>query len=104
MPFHHPLPVVGEAAPARIGLEHRRLGLLDLEEQRVGVVATEHERDPAPGPDAPDPDDLAGEVDEPVALEQVAAIGLQACAGTRGSAPRATSRDLVELVARGRDP
>ena len=103
MPLHDALPVVGEAAPACVRLEHRRLGLLDLEEQRVGVVATEHEGDPAPGPDAPDPDDLPGEVDEPVALEQVAAIGLQR-APVHPDPVFEPHPELVELVARERDP
>ena len=87
-----PLAVVGEPAPPGVRLEHRRLGLLDLEEQRVGVVASEHQRDPAPGADAADPDDLAGEVDQPVRLEQVAAVGLQRAAVRRGCARPATPR------------
>ena len=62
LPLHDPATVVRVRALARVGLEHRRLGLLDLEEQRVALVATLHVGDPAPGPDAADPDDLARHV------------------------------------------
>ena len=76
--FHDPLSVVGVPALARVRLEHRRFRLLDLEEQRVGVVLAQHQRDPAPGADAADPDDLPGEVDQPIALQEMSPIRLQA--------------------------
>ena len=60
----HALAVVGELALAEERLEHRRLRLLHLQEQRVLVVAADEEDDPRPGPDAADADDLAGGVDE----------------------------------------
>ena len=53
------------------------LGLLDLQEQRVPVVAAEQQHDPAAGADAAHPDDLAGHVGELELLEQVPAVGLQ---------------------------
>ena len=60
-----PLPVVLVPARAEVRLEDRGLGLLDLHQQRVVVVAAEQQDDPRPGADAADADDLAGDVDEP---------------------------------------
>src|SRR4051794_25454833 len=74
--FDDSLPVVGEPAAAGMWLQHGVLGLLHLQEERVGVVAAEEQRDPAPRADAADAHDLAGEVDQPIALEQTAAVGL----------------------------
>ena len=71
------LAAVAVLALADEPLEHRRLRLLDLQEQRVLVVDAEEERDPGAGADAADADDLAGQVDEPELLEQVAAVGLE---------------------------
>ena len=58
------------------------LGLLGLQEQRVGVVTTEHQHDPRPSADAADTDDLAGHVGQAEVLEQVAAVALQRAAGS----------------------
>ena len=69
-----PLAVVAVPAGAEVRLEHRGLGLLDLQQERVVVVAAEHQHDPRPGPDAAHADDLAGDVDEPVALDEDPAI------------------------------
>ena len=63
-------PVVAEAAAPGVRLEHRGLGLLDLQEQRVVVVAAEHQGDPGARADAAHPHHLARQVDEAVALEQ----------------------------------
>ena len=74
---HHPFamgPAV--AAPDEL-LEHRGLGLLGLEEQRIGVVAAEHQHDPRPSPDTADTDHLAGHVGQAEVLEQVAAVARQ---------------------------
>ena len=80
--LHQPL---ARRPPARPGCRTRRvptcgsstdgLGLLGLEEQRVVVVPAEQQHDPAPGADAADADHLAGDVDEPVLLEQRAPVG-----------------------------
>ena len=75
-----PAPVVLVRALAHVRLQHRRLGLLDLEEQRVAVVATADVRDPAPGADAPDAHHLPRHVHQLVGLEQVAPVGLEALA------------------------
>ena len=71
-------------------LEHRRLGLLGLEEQRVGVVAAEHQHDPRPGADAADPDHLAGDVGQAELLQQVATVALQRARGSCASGPEAS--------------
>ena len=45
-------------------LEHRGLGLFGLKEQRIGLVATEHQQDPCSGADASHADHLASGVDQ----------------------------------------
>ena len=89
LPLDDPPPVVRVGALADVRLEHGRLRFLDLEEERIALVASEQQRDPAPGPDAADADDLAGDVDELELLEEVATIGLEAPAvvaeGSRSS-------------------
>ena len=77
LPGDHPLAHVGVLAGSHEPAEHRRLGLLDLQEQRIGLVAAEHQHDPAAGPDAADADDLAGHVGVLVLLQQVPAVGFQ---------------------------
>ena len=70
----HTLAVVVEGALAEIRLQHRRLGLLRLEEERIVAVAPQHQHDPRPGADAADADDLAGRVDVPEPLEERAPV------------------------------
>ena len=82
--LHQPLPLDDPVSLAlvrrrtRVRGEHRRLGLLQLEQQRVARVPALHQHDPGAGPDAADPHDLAGQRDEPVALHQHAALRRQA--------------------------
>ena len=87
--------MVFELARPDVGLEHRGLGLLGLQEERVLPVAAHHQHHPGAGPDAADPDHLAGHVDEPVAVEQVAAVALEALA----VAAEHLDDPLLELVA-----
>ena len=81
--LHQALPVRRRAlrgcvrARAEVRLEHRRLRLLDLEEERVVAVASEQQEDPAAGSDAADADHLPREIDPAELLEQMPAIGLQ---------------------------
>ena len=77
LPVDHPLPAVGVLAFGEVSLEHRPLGLLDLEHERVGVVSADKQPDPGPGADAADADDLAGDVHEPVLVEQIASLSCQ---------------------------
>src|SRR3984885_645548 len=74
---YHPLALVGELAGADESAEHRRLGFLNLQEQRIGVIAAEHQDDPAARSDAADTDDFARDVTELIPLEQVPAVGFQ---------------------------
>ena len=62
------------AALGQVVLQHRRGGFLDLEEQRVVLVAALQQDDERAGADAADADDLAGHVDELEALQQLAPI------------------------------
>ena len=66
--------VVRVRAHARIRLEYRRLGLLDLQEQRISVVASDEQRHERAGADAPDTDDLSCQVDVAVRLEELPPI------------------------------
>ena len=77
-------------------LEHRRLGLFGLKEQRIVLVPAEHQQDPCPGTDAPHPDDLESGVDQVEVLEKVAAVGLEgaAVAADQGSKP---AHDLLPV-------
>src|SRR3984885_13442820 len=46
--LHHALAVVRELAAPEIRLQHRRLGLLPLQEQRVAVIVAGHQHYPGP--------------------------------------------------------
>ena len=107
-------PVVGELARAGERLEHRRLCLLDLQEQRVVPSRPEQQRDPRPRADAADADHLAGEVGELELVEQMPAVGRQRVAvgaehppqypagSARAFAPCASRRSGRSAVARRR--
>ena len=64
---NHPLAWLVVLAGTDKGGQDRPICLLDLQEQRIGLVTAEHQDDPAPGADA---DDLAGQVGELVLLQQ----------------------------------
>ena len=93
------LTVVVELARAEERLEHRRLGLLELQEQRIAVVAPEQEHDPGARSDAADTDHLARGVHVAEALEQVSAVPWTAWSG-RSGAPRAAPRPARVLLRR----
>ena len=76
-PAHHPFPGIVVPAPGQVVLQHRPGGLLDLQEQRVLLVAALQQHDERPGADAADPDDLAGHVDDLELLQQVPPVVLQ---------------------------
>ena len=76
----HPMPVVGVLAPAQEGLQHRGLGLLGLEEQRVIRAIAQHQGDPGAGADAPHTHHLVGRLHEVESLDQAPVIALQAAA------------------------
>src|SRR4051812_14975835 len=66
---------VREGALAQERLEHGRLRLLELQDERVGVVAAEQEDDPGAGPHAADAYHLARRVHVAIALQQPPPIG-----------------------------
>ncbi len=98
--LHHPLPlddalpVLLELALAEKRLEHGRLCLLELEEERIGSVPADHEQDPRAGTDAADTDDLAGGMHVSIALEQLAPVARQRQSIGADHAPD----DILELL------
>ena len=74
---HHPLALVLVAALGQGAFQDRPGRLLDLQEQRVVLVAALEQGDEAPGADAAHPDHLAGHVDDLELLQQPAAIILE---------------------------
>src|SRR5215211_3743407 len=77
LPLDHPLAVLLVAAPGQVVLQDRPGCLLDLQEQRILLVAALEQDDEGPGADAAHPDHLAGQVDEPEPLQQQTAIVLE---------------------------
>src|SRR5260221_12124328 len=59
-----------EPARRRIGLEHRALCFLDLQEKRVALVPSQQQDDPGAGAHAAHPDHLEGGVGKTVAVEE----------------------------------
>jgi hypothetical protein len=68
--------------------------LLELQEQRVLLIAALQQHDERPGADAAGTDDLAGEVDDLELLEQMASVLLQG--GPVG--PQLFADDVFDLV------
>ena len=83
-----------EPALAEERLEHGGLRLLELEEQRVVVIAAHQKKDPRASPDAADADDLPCGVHVSVALEQVAPVAWKRAPVGANHAPR----DVLEFV------
>ena len=77
--LHHPL-AVDDARPGLVPalrqmvLQYGLRGLLDLQEERVLLVAALQQHDERPRADAADADDLARHVDHLEPLEQVTAV------------------------------
>jgi hypothetical protein len=78
LPSDHPLAVLPVAAFWQRALQDRGGRLLDLQEQRVLLIATLEQDDERPGADAAHPDHLAGHIDQLEPLQQLAPIILQA--------------------------
>ena len=77
LPSNHPLAVLLVAALGQRALQDRRGRLLDLQEQRVLLVAALEQGDEGPGADTAHPDHLAGHIDQLEPLQQLAPIILQ---------------------------
>ena len=88
---HHSRPMVGVTALADELLEHGRLRLFGLEEQRVLVAQAHQKQDPRAGTNAPHTHHLAGDLHELELLEEVAAIGLETSS--------VAAHELVERIA-----
>src|ERR1700730_5361692 len=74
---HHSLGVVERGARSEVRLENRCLSLLDLQEERVTLLAPHEEDDVTTGIHAPHADDFVGNVNEVVFPEQHVAVFLQ---------------------------
>ena len=66
------LALVAVFALAGVVGQHRALGLLGLQEQRIDAVVGFHQQDPGFGADAADADDLAGHAGQGESLHQPA--------------------------------
>ena len=71
LPLHHPLTGLAVAALRQVILQDRGGRLLDLEEQRILLIAALEQDDERARPDAADPDDLAGHVDDLESLQEL---------------------------------
>ncbi len=89
-------------AGGHVRLSTERLGLLDLQEQRVAVVPAAQQHDPAAGPDAADPDHLAGHVDELELVEQGPPVARQRAAVVVQQAPDPVSSVLARSASGSR--
>jgi hypothetical protein len=74
LPFHDALSVLGELSFPEERLEYRGLRFLELEEQRVVVVAAHQQQDPGTCSDTADTDHLPSGMDVREAFEQLAPI------------------------------
>jgi hypothetical protein len=84
----HPLPMVRTGARARIGFEHRLLGLLDLKKQRI-VVRCDEKPNAADGTDAADANNLDCDIAQSIAVKRDIALPVR---GSLSPAPAPTSR------------
>ena len=85
-----PVPGVVEAALPEVRLQDRRGRLLDLQEQRVVLVAPAHQEDEAARPDAADAHDLARHVEDVETLDERPAV--------IGERPRLLPEEVLEVV------
>ena len=79
LPLHDPLTAVRIVAGPDVPLEHARLGLLHLEEQRRAVIVVHEQQDRAVGADAADAHHLPRRVDDLVPLQQPTALRGERC-------------------------
>src|SRR5437588_11210177 len=78
LPADDALAVLRELTFTQIRLEHRRLRLLHLQDERVLPATADKQQHPGTCADTSDTHDLAGHLDETVGLEQVAPVLLEA--------------------------
>src|SRR6476659_2293353 len=94
LPLDYALPVLDELALAEKRFEHRCLRLLELEEERIGLVAARQEQDPGSGTHAADTDHLTSSMDVAIALEQMTPVARQRPSIGADHAPN----DVLELL------
>ena len=106
--FHYALARSGVAALGQVVLENGGGGLLDLEEQGVGVVAALQEHHERPGADAADADHLACRVDDREFVQQLPAVvaegglvGAETAPRPRSGPARVSSRSFPPGLAAG---
>ena len=76
--LHNSLGGVGVAARAKIALQHRRFGFLDLHQQGIIVIAPQQQYHPRSGADAAHADYLPGPSDKAESADEHATAGIQA--------------------------
>ena len=81
--LHDALALVLVLAGARIGREHGRVGLLDLQEQRVILAVAHQQQHERLGPDRADADDLPREIRVVVVVQHDTPVGRQRVARSR---------------------
>jgi hypothetical protein len=81
----HPLAGLAVAALGQVVLQDRGGRLLDLQEQRVALVAALQQGDEGPGADTAHPDHLAGHIDQLEPLQQPALVELATGPGSSWS-------------------
>ena len=94
LPFDDALTVLAVRALSEERFEHRWLCLLELEEERIGLIAARQEQDPGAGAHAADPDDLTGGVDVSIALEQMPPVMRQRAPVRANHAPH----DVLQVL------
>ena len=92
-----PLAVRGVRTRFEEPFEDGGLGLLDLEEERVVVAGALEQRHVRPEADAADADDLQRRIDDPVAIEQDAAILLETLPVSRSGVVGEPERELLGM-------
>src|SRR5215203_3183865 len=78
LPSNHPFAVLTVTALGQRALQDRPGRLLDLQEQRILLIATLEQSDEGPGADTAHPDHLAGHIDQLEPLQQPPLIVTQA--------------------------
>ncbi len=96
LPVDDSFAMLGIPTQAYIGFQHRGLRLLDLQEERIGLIAPHEQNHPGPRAHTAHADDLAGDVNVVVLLHEVAAVDEQGLPVVADE----VSDDPLELVMR----
>ena len=77
--LNDPLPMVLDAAAGGEAFQHRLPRLFHLKEENIIRILPDKERDPTTSADATDTDDLSGQCDISILVQQMPAIGHERC-------------------------